>query len=58
MRRFAYDPECEDLARHFLAEDGFDKSELTDLAFTIQEAVEGWFSSRADEAPTPETVTA
>jgi hypothetical protein len=46
-RRFAYDPACEILARHFLH--GAYPTDVPDLAQTIQNAVEGWFAFRDDD---------
>lgn len=43
MKQFSYDERCEDLAKHFLADDSPTEEQVRDLAQTIQDAVEGWF---------------
>ena len=44
----SYDRKCEDLAWHFLFDENWDyrQEDLRDLAQTIQDSIEDWFSGR------------
>ena len=45
-----YDSKSYDLAEHFAQDEHLTKDELHELACTIQEAVEDWFSMRENAA--------
>lgn len=49
MKPEGYDPACEDLALHFLEEDGLEHLKR-DLAQHIQDAVEDWFDTSCSAA--------
>jgi hypothetical protein len=49
-KQMSYDEQCKELAEHFLSDEpGATPEDAHDLAQTIQDAVEGWFTLR--EAP-------
>lgn len=48
--KYSYDEECEQLARHFLADEpSISDAAIPDLAQAIQTCVEDWFFSRAGD---------
>lgn len=54
-REKTYDPQCDELARYFLAgEAPATEAEIADFAAHIQEAVEDWLETRARETAKPE----
>lgn len=50
MNTKTYDSKCHDLAEHFAQDEHLTTDELHELACTIQEAVEDWFSMRENAA--------
>jgi hypothetical protein len=47
-----YDPECEALARHFLADEpGITDAVVQELAGVIQRAIEDWWATPRSEGP-------
>lgn len=48
MKKYSYDPACEDLAKHFL---DWNEDEAKELAQHIQDEIELWLQWRAAKYP-------